>query len=94
MNNESVDIAEGIKTLLPDFESAAFRERYVAERADGLFETRLLQTGCANLLTVVFTELKYPISEARMHNMSRLINHHHYHKAHHDPPQHPHHYDS
>lgn len=45
MNNESVDIAEGIKTLLPDFESAAFRERYVAERADGLFETRLLIKG-------------------------------------------------
>jgi len=45
MNNESVDIAEGVKTLLPDFESAAFRERYVAERADGLFETRLLIKG-------------------------------------------------
>ena len=45
MNNESVGIAEGVKTLLPDFESAAFRERYVAERADGLFETRLLITG-------------------------------------------------
>ena len=45
MNNESVNIAEGVKTLLPDFESAAFRERYVAERADGLFETRLLIKG-------------------------------------------------
>ncbi|MBC8259494.1 MAG: cation-translocating P-type ATPase [SAR324 cluster bacterium] len=30
---------------LPDFESTAFRERYVTERADGLFETRLLIKG-------------------------------------------------
>tara|TARA_B100001964_G_scaffold19820_1_gene20167 strand:- start:475 stop:2805 length:2331 start_codon:yes stop_codon:yes gene_type:complete len=45
MNTENVNIAGSVQTHLPDFESVAFRERYVAERADGLFETRLLIKG-------------------------------------------------
>ena len=45
MNTENVNIAGSVQTHLPDFESEAFRERYVAERADGLFETRLLIKG-------------------------------------------------
>ena len=45
MNTENVNKAGSVQTHLPDFESVAFRERYVAERADGLFETRLLIKG-------------------------------------------------